>query len=373
LPLDDAIEVTSLGMCLRGNQAVDEVLQLGSMKTNVGNEVEVAGAAALLKIAYGQSYLSNAPNLHLRTLNPNIDLEDVPLLMATEVLPYRALSSYHGVTALSQSGTNAHVTMWGNADPERVNLVAKAIMAQELCYWPGGGGKLAVEDKAVIGYFIAGSWNGWDCLEMTQESNGSFTCTLTIGENRFEEFQIWLDGDQNRALCPGAAQALQGSAVAGPVRSDEGSAWTIVGSNPGDRYQVSLKIAGKYRAVTWEKVHTASDKNEMQLSSSYYIAGDLNAWDMQEMRKEGPGAYTMDVGPLRAARNTFVIVRNKDWSQTFFSPDGRHSVQGPVEFDSGVIPFELPGCLGDMFRIQFERQIDFGVDEKKIKWEKIKH
>lgn len=91
------------------------------------------------------------------------------------------------------------------------------------------------------------------------------------------------------------------------------------------------------------------------------------------MRKEGPGAYTVDVGPLRAARNTFVIVRNKDWSQTFFSPDGRHSVQGPVEFDSGVIPFELPGCLGDMFRIQFERQIDFGVDEKKIQWEKIKH
>ena len=27
-------------------------------------------------------------------------------------------------------------------------------------------------DQAVIGYFIAGSWNGWDCLEMTQESNG---------------------------------------------------------------------------------------------------------------------------------------------------------------------------------------------------------
>jgi len=298
----------------------------------------------------------------------------MPLLMSTEALSYRALSSYHGVTAMSQNGTNAHVTMWGNVDGSRVTVTAKTMVAQELCYWPGGGGKLQAGAKAVIGYFLAGSSNGWDPIEMTDEGNGLFTQTVTIGDNRFEEFQIWLDGDRDRALCPGAAHALHGSAVHGPVDCDEGASWMLDSSNPGDRYRVSLKIAGKYRAVTWEKAYTVSEKDEMQLSGSYYLAGDVNGWQPQEMQRSAdiPGSFTIEVGPLAPSGGSFVIVRNRDWNQTFHaSYHGMDGVDGPAGYDMHIRPFDLCGCKGDIFRIEFQRRIDFGVDEKTIAWEKV--
>merc|ERR1711957_1022819 len=85
---------------------------------------------------------------------------------------------------------------------------AESPEAQDLCYWPGGGGKLQADSKVAIGYFISGSWNGWNPVEMERGGNGLFTHTVSIGENRYEEFQIWLDGDPSRALCQGALQAI---------------------------------------------------------------------------------------------------------------------------------------------------------------------
>lgn len=378
LPLDDAIEVTSLNLCLRGaEKSWNEVLQLSSMKTNMGNQVETTGIAALAKVAYNQVYSMNVPHLHLRTLNPNIDLDDsTPLLMQTETLPYRALNSYHGVTALSQNGTNAHVTMWGSVDETRVTLTARSLVAQELCYWPAGGGKLQAGAKAVIGYFIAGSWSGWDSIEMVTEDSGLFTHVVTIGDNRFEDFQIWLDGDRERALCPGAAQAMHGSAVDGPVRYEEGTVWTIASSNPGDRYKVCLRINGKFRAVTWSRVYEATDKDEIQqsASSSYFIAGNANGWELQKMQRseDTPGLFTVQIGPLPPAGGSFVIVRNGDWNQTFHaSVYAKDEVHGPVGNGEHVQPFELPSSMGDVFRVEFRRIIDFGVDNKTITWEKV--
>jgi len=374
--LDDAIEVTSLALCLRGTEeASNEVLQLGTLKTNVGNQIEVAGVSYLVKVAYGMSYLANMPNLHLKTLNPNIELDDsMPLVMHTEVLPYRSTSSYHGVTALSQNGTNAHVTMWGNVDENKVNMTAKTVVTQELFYWPRGGGKLEAGAKAVIGYSITGTWNRWDSVDMTAEDDGSFTHTITIGENRFEEFQICLDGDRESVLCPGAAQAIQGSAVEGPVTSAEATTWVIGGSNPGDCYKVSLKISGKFRAVTWERVHATSQKDEMQLSGRYYVAGAVNHWQLQEMQRseEEPDVYTVEVGPLAPSRVSFVIVRNSDWSQTFqASFGGADAVEGPVGYDSLTRPFLLDGGMGDIFKIEFRRIIDFGVDAMTVSWTQV--
>lgn len=376
LQLDDAIEATSLALCLRGTEAAaDEVLQLGSVKTNVGNLIEVTGVTGLVKVAYGTSYLSHVPNVHLRVLNPNIELdESTPLLMHTETLPYRATSAYHGVSAHSQNGTNVHITMWGCANENNVAISSKAAVAQEFCYWPAGGGQLQSGAKAVIGYYIAGTWNGWSGFEMISEDTGLFTYELTIGENRFEEFQIWVDGDRTRALCPGSTQAFQGSAAEGPVACEEGGSWLIGGSNPGDRYKVSLKIAGKYRVVTWERLHAATQKDEMRLSGRYYVTGDANDWQMQEMQRsdETPDLYTVEIGPLAPSRVSFIIVRNEDWSQTFHaSLYTGNGIEGPVGYNEQIRPFQLGGGMGDIFRIEFRRVIDFGVDAMTIEWTRV--
>merc|ERR1712008_564800 len=54
------------------------------------------------------------------------------------------------LTALGQAGTNAHVIMWGCGDTKAVEMTAKSPEAQDLCYWPGGGGKLQADSKVAI-------------------------------------------------------------------------------------------------------------------------------------------------------------------------------------------------------------------------------
>merc|ERR1719253_1582046 len=135
----------------------------------------------------------------------------------------------------------------------------------------------------------------WKPQVMKPGGPGRFNFTLTLGESRWEEFQIWLDGDEKRRLYPGASPGM----VLGPDEDAEGT-WVINGhpygilagetgqiadhANAGDsestnvdadshsmlakpeemivtpdtgeagaRYIVTLKIAGKYRTVDWMK------------------------------------------------------------------------------------------------------------------------
>lgn len=371
--LEDAIEVTSLAMVLRGEErAENEVLHIGAMKTNTGNMIEVAGAAAIVKIVYCQQYAIHTPNLHLRVLNPDIDTDDLPLHMQTENLTYRALGSYHGLTCRSQNGTNAHVLLWGNVNQKRIDVTPKSTSAQGVCYWPGGGGKLEPGARAMIGYSIAGSWNGWEgSADMVQEASNLYTHTLTIGENGFEEFQIWLDGDQTKALCRGGVEVTQGSAVYGPVLAEEGAPFVISDGKPGDRYEVRLNISGKFRGLTWEKVFAVSSADQMRISGTYQVTGSFSDWTLIEMKsiEERRTQWSVDVGPLMTAQATFNIIRNRDWHQTFYPSAGQ--VVGPVVCDWRMTQFELPNLVGEKYRIKLRRFLDFDRNELEVTWEKL--
>jgi polyketide synthase-associated protein len=253
-PLHDSIEAMSMSMCLRPPGTESEVLQLGCPKSNFGNSIEPFGLTALIKIAYAQTCGSNPSNVHLRRLNGHIDMDgEESLLFATESLAYRAPRSYHGVSCRSWNGTNAHVTMFG----QKAQNSAVSTKVKHLCYWPGGGGKLEASAKPVFGYSVAGSFNGWEPSqdEMTEETDREYTHIVTIGENCAEIFQIWLDGDPSRALWPGVAHAINGSACRGPGVS-ENDCWVIVGESPGETYKIKLMIAGRHRAVTWQRIQS---------------------------------------------------------------------------------------------------------------------
>merc|ERR1719188_828786 len=76
---------------------------------------------------------------------------------------------------------------------------------------------------------------------MVKEDRGVWAFTVTLGENRFERFQIWLDGDSAAGLHPDQSNALKGSPVVGPdhhvLRT---SHWIIDGRPP---TQLSLGTA----------------------------------------------------------------------------------------------------------------------------------
>ncbi|CAJ1400489.1 unnamed protein product [Effrenium voratum] len=65
-------------------------------------------------------------------------------------------------------------------------------------------------------YYITGSFSCWEPVKMQVEAEGVYAFTMVLGENRWESFQIWEDGDSNKVLHPGTHWADQDAAVLGP-------------------------------------------------------------------------------------------------------------------------------------------------------------
>mmetsp|Transcript_46466 Transcript_46466/g.75517 ORF Transcript_46466/g.75517 Transcript_46466/m.75517 type:complete len:243 (+) Transcript_46466:2-730(+) len=232
------------------------------------------------------------PNCHLHQLNPHMDFGGKGNLI-TDCLEYRMLSMYVGVTARGFGGTNVHVVSYGQIDASREPTVPEEKKSY-FNFWPGGGGELQDEQQPSRGYFIAGTFSRWEMTKMEREGDDTYGFTVVLGENRWEEFQILLDGDSQRRLHPGFPEAPKGSIVQGPDAQVEGLNWRIEGRGavveasdevvlgnlektnqalrswspdaqsepglfgagiPGDRYRVLLRIAGKYRTVMWEKLN----------------------------------------------------------------------------------------------------------------------
>jgi len=98
-------------------------------------------------------------------------------------------------------GTQAHAICSGFVQPEYVAPPKPAWQLQTFSFWPGGGGQLEDDARPTNAYEIAGSWNAWQYSEpMESEGGGVFSYTLRLGANRFEQFQIWLDGDLKRVF-----------------------------------------------------------------------------------------------------------------------------------------------------------------------------
>mmetsp|Transcript_59163 Transcript_59163/g.190297 ORF Transcript_59163/g.190297 Transcript_59163/m.190297 type:complete len:653 (+) Transcript_59163:2-1960(+) len=410
--LADAVEVSSVTAVLRGVEGGEkEPLLLGSAKSHVGAMCEASGMCQFAKVLYNIMYGTNTPSLHMKQLNPHIELNDGAVQMNSEHTAYRDRSAFHGIASRGWGGTNVNLIMWYSADEARVVLDKPELDHQDFNFWPGGGGILARDARPSEGYFIVGSWNvSGQPEEMAKTEEGCFSYTVTLGINNFETFQIWLDGENDRVLHPSMPRAPPGSAVMGPseLPMAEGLQWMIDGremtyspmalsltdgegeegaaprsteiftyptrdkGKPGDQYEVSLLTAGKYRAVTWKKVKSDTEIDAALLAGSYYIVGSWNDWTFVEMEPsaETPGLFTAEV-QLRRPGGEFQIFRNKDWDQMFYpatsTGGSSDEVLGP-EAVAGAATWRLKGSTGDVFKVEFQRRLEAGKDVRKISW-----
>lgn len=258
-----------------------------------------------------------------------------------------------------------------------------------------------MDDEAVprkkAGYFIAGTWSRWMPEQMEPEGESSFGYTVVLGENRLEKFQIWLDGKESRKLHPPEPNSCQGREVLGPVEDAMGLKWAIDGRSwqageeevatadseaiaeyidrgkVGDRYRVHLRVAGKYRTVEWEKLEPKDDDHRDKVpEGAYGIFASWNDWTLSEMYRDDsePGSHYAEV-TLRESGGYFAIVRNEDMEQVIFpdrfEADETATVLGPDEL-SGDLFWYIDGVPGDVFRIEFKRLTEFGLDNKKVTW-----
>lgn len=398
--LEDSVEVEAARGVLRGMPGGEkEVITFGSNKTNSCAMMEATGVVSLFKVFFNIVYANQSPTLHLRVFNPHIDMDgDEAVIFNTEGIAYRERTSFHASQSQGSScGMNCVHIAWYMADETKVVRDPPDMEREVFSFWPGGGGSLEGNLLPRQGYFIVGSWTRWEePEEMAQDGPGNFVYTVTLGANRFESFQIWLDGESHRVLHPGSSRGLPGDVVRGPIDASHawGYAWIIEGRSlvypyrlqnqegrAGDRYQVRLVSSGKYRTVTWKRLpSTVSDSAEDEPvidAGTYYVAADWARWSLFEMAAsdEVPGLYTVKVKlPPGQTEGEFIIVRDRDWGQSFFptepradKPESEEQIVGPEDGEWGNA-WRLGGRPGESFRIDFQRTFEEGEDRRKLSW-----
>ena len=109
----DPIEANALAMALCLDRADDNILPIGSVKTNLGHLETAAGIAGLLKALLVLKRGEIPPSLHFKNPNPNIDFEGLKLRVPTELesLPQTGEPRRAGVNSFGFGGANAHVIM----------------------------------------------------------------------------------------------------------------------------------------------------------------------------------------------------------------------------------------------------------------------
>ncbi len=110
--LGDPIEAHALAAVLGAGRDARNPLYIGSVKTNVGHLEAAAGIAGVIKTALGLRHGIIPPSLHFSQLNPHIDLNGAPLVVATAMTEWpTAERRMAGVSSFGFSGTNAHVIL----------------------------------------------------------------------------------------------------------------------------------------------------------------------------------------------------------------------------------------------------------------------
>ena len=109
--LGDPIEVNSLKAVLMSGRESNQPCWIGSVKTNIGHTEAAAGIAGLIKVVLSLEHGEIPPHLHLKQLNPYIELENTAIEIPTQLQSWSSGEQPRlaGVSAFGFGGTNAHV------------------------------------------------------------------------------------------------------------------------------------------------------------------------------------------------------------------------------------------------------------------------
>ncbi|WP_175795786.1 ketoacyl-synthetase C-terminal extension domain-containing protein, partial [Burkholderia ambifaria] len=112
-PLGDPIELNALAAVLSESRRPDDHCWIGSVKTNIGHLESAAGIASLIKTALALHHRAIPPNLHFRSINPEIALDGTPFRIPQQVTPWQSDHGPRmaGVSSFGFGGTNAHMIL----------------------------------------------------------------------------------------------------------------------------------------------------------------------------------------------------------------------------------------------------------------------
>ncbi len=111
--IGDPIEVAALTKAFREFTTKDRFCGLGSVKTNFGHLGAAAGIASFIKTVLALEKKQVPASLHFKKGNKNINFENSPFYVNTELCDMQSKSSplRMGVSSLGVGGTNAHIIL----------------------------------------------------------------------------------------------------------------------------------------------------------------------------------------------------------------------------------------------------------------------
>lgn len=111
--LGDPIEAHALAAVFGQGRGADNLLKIGSVKSNIGHLEAAAGVAGLIKTVLALQHEQIPGNLHFKSLNPQIDWGDCPMAIAANTSPWPrgTRPRVAGVSSFGFSGTNAHLVI----------------------------------------------------------------------------------------------------------------------------------------------------------------------------------------------------------------------------------------------------------------------
>eukprot|EP00811_Abedinium_folium_P014184 NODE_231_length_3339_cov_15.953611.p1 GENE.NODE_231_length_3339_cov_15.953611~~NODE_231_length_3339_cov_15.953611.p1 ORF type:complete len:1023 (+),score=271.89 NODE_231_length_3339_cov_15.953611:133-3069(+) len=440
--LADAIEVGALVRSHRDYEHRDDALGLTSMKTAIGYGTEASGVAALIKVLMSSLDGLMMSTQHLSAVGPDVDISAIPAMVPSEIASLPTRGTFSGVMSRGFGGSNVYAIVLTPPPLQRAIGQATAAPLTDIValaapfFWPGGGSVLQEQLDSTGAYYICGTWSNWqNPTLMVDDGTGIHSSVVALGENCWELFQIWIDGDASSCLHPPEKTGRSDTPVLGPSNHSPDSRWLIDGriaesyvedevedgdadaedaaeakrppglvllrkrrgrdgngtpcnmrlygrptaesGCPGDRYLVRLHVAGKWRSISWIKlappeIHPFFSSKPRYSTASYYVASSASKWLLRKMRAtEKPGCFSAEV-QLTGDSASLFIVREKDWCQVIF-PTGEDDVAwGPTQLEPSGRAWSLNGQCGDVFEVVLERYAQDGEDFKRVSITKLR-
>ena len=112
-PLGDPIEVRATTNAYRASTRKKGFCRIGTVKSNLGHLDVAAGMAGLLKTTLALKHRLIPPTLNFESPNPEIDFENSPFIVNTELTKWETTGQPRraGVNSFGFGGTNAHVIL----------------------------------------------------------------------------------------------------------------------------------------------------------------------------------------------------------------------------------------------------------------------
>jgi len=205
-----------------------------------------------------------------------------------------------------------------------------------------------MEEPDPVSICVTGTWDNWSTLEeMEQVEPGVYVLGITLGETRWEEFQIVLNEDRTTGMIyPFEGKASASVRISGPNSAGHAKNWLIDGIADGAAAGTVYKVRfewGAPKRMFWEPVTKDLPDKVLSLpfKHQYFIVGSWSYWQLQEMKPLGDeeGAeMTFVIGRNKAEH--FQIVRDRDWTQVIYPALGQAEdesipVMGPDDNGSG--------------------------------------